>query len=109
MAIYEKYTGRSRESFTSLEDCRQNYKLTWNDNFNFAYDVIDELGTTKPDKLALLYISANDEEKRFTFRDMMLLSNKAANYLKSLGIKKGDRVLLILRRSYLFWVVLLGS
>ena len=41
MAIYEKYTGRSRESFTSLEDCRQNYKLTWNDNFNFAYDVVD--------------------------------------------------------------------
>lgn len=108
MTIYEKYIGRTRESFTSLEDCRENYKLTWNDDFNFAYDVIDELGKTKPDKLALLYISAEDEEKRFTFRDMMLQSNKAANYLKSLGIKKGDRVLLILRRSYLFWVVLLG-
>ena len=108
MAIYEKYVGASRDDFISLKDAQKNFELTYPDNFNFAYDVIDELGTVKPDKLALLYISANDEEKRFTFRDMMLLSNKAANYLKSLGIKKGDRVLLVLRRSYLFWVVLLG-
>ena len=108
MAIYEKYIGRTRESFTSLEDCHKNYKLTWNEDFNFAYDVIDELGKTKPDKNALLYIDSEGRDRYFTFKDMMLLSNKAANYLKSLGIKKGDRVLLILRRSYLFWVVLLG-
>ena len=108
MAIYEEYLGRHRDSFESYEDCCKNYKLTWKADFNFAYDVIDKLGTEKPDKLALLYVADDGSEKRFTFRDMMLWSNKAANCLKKLGIKKGDRVLLVLRRSYLFWIILLG-
>ena len=108
MAIYEEYLGRSRDSFESYEDCCKNYKLTWQADFNFAYDVIDKLAEEKPDKLALLYVADDGSEKRFTFRDMKLWSNKAANCLKKLGIKKGDRVLLVLRRSYLFWITLLG-
>ncbi|HOD02290.1 MAG TPA: AMP-binding protein, partial [Clostridiales bacterium] len=108
MAIYEKFTGRKRESFSSYEDVYNNYSLTWEDDFNFAYDVIDVLGTEKPDKLAMLWLSNEGEEKRFSFRDMMLLSNKAANFFTSEGIKKGDPVLLVLKRSYFFWVCLLG-
>ncbi len=108
MAIYEKFVGASRDDFTSLKDAQKNYKLTWNDDFNFAYDVIDVLGTEKPDKLAMIWVSNDGEEKRFTFRDMMLESNRAANYFKYLGVKKGDKVLLVLKRSYLFWFCILG-
>lgn len=108
MAIYERYIGCSRDDFKSLEDIQKNYKITYPENFNFAYDCIDVLGREKPDKLAMVWVSKDNEEKRFTFRDMSLYSNKAANYLSSLGIKKGDRVLVVLKRSYLFWFVMLG-
>ena len=73
------------------------------DRFNFAYDVVDEIGRTKPDKLALLHISKDKKERRFTFDDISRESNRTANYFRSLGIKKGDRVLLVLKRHYQFW------
>ena len=78
------------------------------EKFNFAYDVVDTLGTEKPDKLAMLHISENGEEHRFTFRDMKRESSRAANYFKSLGIKRGDRVMLVLKRHYQFWFSILG-
>ncbi|MBQ6728147.1 MAG: AMP-binding protein, partial [Clostridia bacterium] len=108
MTIYEKYVGRNRDDFKDYDDLVKNYKVSYPETFNFAYDVIDELGREKPDKLAMIWLSKNKEEKRFTFRDMMLWSNKAANYLKSLGINKGDKVLLVLKRSYYFWFTMLG-
>ncbi len=78
------------------------------DTFNFAFDVIDELGSTKPDKLAMLHISKDGTERRFTFGDMKKESARAANYFKSLGIRRGDRVMLILKRHYQFWFAVLG-
>ena len=109
MAIYEKFVGATRDDFLSLKDAQTNYALKYRDDFNFAYDVIDVLGTEKPDKLAMIWVSADkSEEKRFTFRDMMLYSNKAANYFKYMGIKKGDKVMLTLKRSYFFWYCILG-
>lgn len=108
MPIYEKFIGRSRDSFVSLKDCQENFKITYENNFNYAYDVVDVLGTEKPDKLALLYVSNKQEELRLTFGDMKRLSDKAANYFVSQGVKKGDPVLLILKRSYLFWVITLA-
>ena len=108
MPIYEKFIGRSRDSFVSLKDCQENFKITYENDFNYAYDVIDVLATEKPDKLALLYVSNEQEEMRFTFGDMKRLSDKAANYFVSQGMKKGDPVLLILKRSYLFWVITLA-
>ena len=76
--------------------------------FNFAFDVVDELGRTKPDKLAMLHIAEDGTERRFTFRDMKRESSRAANYFKSLGIKRGDRVMLVLRRRFQFWFAILG-
>ena len=109
MAIYEKFVGATRDDFLSLKDAQTNYTLKYRDDFNFAYDVIDVLGTEKPDKLAMVWLSADKSvEKRFTFRDMMLASNKAANYFKYMGIKKGDTVMLTLKRSYYFWFCILG-
>ncbi len=78
------------------------------EKFNFAFDVVDELGTRKPEKLAMLHVSENGEERRFTFSDMKKESSRAANYFKSLGIKRGDRVMLVLKRHYQFWFSVLG-
>ena len=78
------------------------------DRFNFAYDVVDEIGRTKPDKLALLHISKDKTERRFTFDDISRESNRTANYFRSLGIKKGDRVLLVLKRHYQFWFCMMA-
>jgi acetyl-CoA synthetase len=72
-------------------------------NFNFGFDVVDELGKTKPEKTAMMWVSNDGEEKKFTFSDMMKKSAQAANYFTSLGIGKGDKVMLILKRHYQFW------
>jgi acetyl-CoA synthetase len=78
------------------------------DKFNFAYDLVDALAEREPDKTAMMYISREGEETRFTFRDMKRNSARCANYFKALGIKKGDRVMLVLKRHYQFWFAILG-
>ena len=78
------------------------------DSFNFAFDVVDELGRTKPEKLAMLHLSKDKVERRITFSDMKKESARCANYFSSLGIRKGDKVLLILKRHYQFWYAMLG-
>ena len=78
------------------------------DKFNFAFDIVDELGKRKPDKLAMLHISEDGTERRFTFQDIKRESARAANYFTSLGIKRGDRVMLVLKRHYQFWFSILG-
>ena len=78
------------------------------ERFNFAFDVVDALGRRKPDKLAMLHISEDGTERRFSFKDMKKESARAANYFKSIGIKRGDRVMLVLKRHYQFWFAILG-
>ena len=108
MPIYVEYVGRDRDEFYTLEDLKKNYRVEYDESFNFAYDVVDRLGREKPDKLAMLWVGADGEEKYITFRDMSLRSNKVANYFKSLGISKGDAVMLVLRRSDLFWYCMMA-
>ena len=108
MAIYERFIGKSRDEYESYADLMQNYRVTYNDDFNFAYDVLDKLGTDKPDKVSLVWVGDDFEEKIITFSEMMRYSNKTANYFKSLGIQKGDFVLLVLKRSYLFWYCMMA-
>ena len=78
------------------------------ENFNFAFDLVDELANKNPEKLAMLHVSKDHTERRFTFKDMKRASAQCANYFKSLGIKRGDRVMLILKRHYQFWFAMLG-
>ena len=73
------------------------------DKFNFAYDIVDAMAEKCPDKTAMVYVDVNHNERRFTFKDIKKYSCQTANYFKSLGIKKGDRVMLILKRHYQFW------
>ena len=79
------------------------------EHFNFAFDIVDELGRTKPDKTAMVYLSGDKSyEHRFTFAEMAKESARCANYFKSLGIGRGDRVMLILKRHYQFWFAMLA-
>ena len=78
------------------------------ERFNFAFDIVDAIAKKNPDKTAMIHVDGKKTERRFTFRDMKRASNQCANYFKSLGIKKGDRVMLVLKRHYQFWFAILG-
>ncbi|MBQ6852278.1 MAG: AMP-binding protein [Oscillospiraceae bacterium] len=101
--IYHKFIDRTVENGLLT-------KISFKDqeNFNFAFDVVDGLGSTKPEKLAMLHLSEDGTERFFTFQDMKKESARAANYFKALGIKRGDRVMLVLKRHYQFWFAVLG-
>ena len=78
------------------------------DRFNFAFDCVDGIAAKYPDKLAMLHLDKDKNERRFTFEDMSRASSRAANYFKALGIRRGDRVMLVLKRHYQFWFAILG-
>lgn len=84
--------------------------ISFNDEekYNFAFDTIDAIADKYPDKLAMIHVSNDKTERRFTFKDLKRASAQCANYFKSLGIKKGDRVMLVLKRHYQFWFAILG-
>ena len=78
------------------------------DRYNFAFDTVDAIARKDPEKLAMVHVSNDMTERRFTFKDMKDASSQCANYFKSLGIKRGDRVMLVLKRHYQFWFAILG-
>ena len=78
------------------------------DTFNFGFDVVDAIAEKYPDKLAMLHVDRNHEERRFTYREIKRHSARVANYLKTLGIKKGDRVMVVLKRHYQFWFTMIA-
>jgi len=79
------------------------YRLKYPDNFNWAYDVVDDIADNDPDRLAMLWCDPTGAERRFTFGDIKKYSNKTANFLRSAGIEKGDIVMVVLKRNYEFW------
>ena len=85
-----------------------NYKLKCPDNFNFSYDVVDEIAKAEPDRRAILWCNPRGEEKVFTYGDLKYYSDKTANMLRSKGIGKGDMVMVILKRHYQFWFTILA-
>ncbi len=78
------------------------------DKFNFAFDIVDNIGRKSPDKRALVHLDKDKTERIFTYKDIKEHSSQAANYFKSLGIKKGDTVMLVMKRHYQFWFAILG-
>ena len=85
-----------------------NIDFTGADRYNFAFDTIDSIAKATPGKLAMIYVGDDFSEKRITFRQLERASNRCANYFTSIGIKKGDHVMLILKRHYQFWYAILG-
>ena len=104
--MYKRFITRSE--FNSYEDYKQNFKITVPENFNFAYDVVDVIAKETPERPALVWCNDKGDEKTINFKEMEQYSNKAANFFSSLGIKKGDKVMLILKRRYEFWYALLA-
>ena len=86
----------------------QNIKFMDENSYNFAFDTVDAIARRDPEKLAMVHIANDMTERRFTFKDIKDASSQAANYFKSLGIKRGDRVMLVLKRHYQFWFAILG-
>ena len=102
--VYKKFIDRVEdENGTPLSITFKNIE-----RFNFAYDILDEIAKKDPDKMAMLHIARDKTERRITFADVKKNSCRAANYFKSLGIKKGDKVMLVLGRHYQFWYAMLG-
>ena len=104
--MIERFLKQTR--FTSEEDYKQHLKFIIPENFNFAYDVIDAWAEETPDKLALLWTSERGEELRFTFKDLKEQTDRAAAYLQSLDIGHGDKVMLILKRHYQWWLSMIA-
>jgi acetyl-CoA synthetase len=98
--VYKKYIDTTEDDSGALQAI--SFKNT--ETFNFAFDIVDAIAEREPDKLAMLHIAKDKTERRFTFEDISRLSSRAANYFTSLGIKRGDRVMLVLRRSWQFWI-----
>lgn len=104
--MIERFLTQTR--FTSEEDFKQNLHFKVPEDFNFAYDVMDEWARIKPDKVALLWTSERGEEVKATFKDLKEQTDQAAAYLQSLGIGHDDKVMLILKRHYQWWLSMLA-
>ncbi|PMC10198.1 AMP-binding protein [Hoylesella timonensis] len=98
----------TQTSFTSEEDFKANLHFKVPENFNFAYDVMDVWAEERPNKLALLWTNEQGAELRFTFQDLKEQTDQTAAYFQSLGIGHGDKVMLILKRHYQWWLAMLG-
>ncbi len=93
-----------RIDFDSYEDFKENYTVNVPEDFNFGFDIVDAWAEQDKDKIALVWCNDDGEEKKLTFSDIKRLSNQAANFFKSIGIKKGSVVMLILRRRWEYWI-----
>ncbi len=98
----------SRIEFDSYEDFKANYKVNVPEGFNFAYDVVDDWAKQDSEKPALLYCNDDGARKLYTFNDLKLLSNKAANFFKAHGVSKGDKVMLMLKQRAEAWICILA-
>jgi acetyl-CoA synthetase len=93
-----------RIDFTSYEDFLANFRIDVPEDFNFAYDVVDEWARVEPDKKALVWCDDADDERVLTFADISRLSNRFANALWDIGLRKGDVVLVVLRQRWEYWI-----
>ncbi|MBE6633662.1 MAG: cupin domain-containing protein, partial [Ruminococcaceae bacterium] len=100
------------ERFITVTENANGYpeKITFQneESFNFGFDVVDAIAKKDPEKTAMIHVDKNKVERRFTFNDVKRKSAQCANYFKAMGIKKGDRVMLVLKRHYEFWFAIIG-
>ena len=98
----------SKVDFNSYEDFIENFRIIVPRNFNFGYDVVDEAAAANPDKIALVWCDDKGGNKVFTFGQLKHFSDKTANFFSSLGIRRGDPVMLVLKRRFEFWFCILA-
>ena len=100
MPIINKYC---KTEYSSYEDFFKNFKVDMPENFHFGYDIVDELAKTKPDKTSIVWCNDDGDDKVISFAELKRMSDKMANVLKSLGVKKGDSVMVMLKSRYEYW------
>ncbi len=106
MNLISKFINKT--DFTSYDDFSKNAVLSVEQNFNFAYDVVDEYARLCPQKRAIVWCNSKGEEKIFTFKDVSQISNQIVNYFLSLGLKKGDYVMTMLNRRWEYWMTVIA-
>lgn len=106
MQLYKEYL--EQDEFGSYEDFLKNFRIVAPPHFNFAYDVVDRLAAETPEAMALRWCNPQGEQEDFTFARISRLSMQAANLFTSLGIQKGDTVMLVLKRHHQFWPAIIG-
>ena len=106
MTLYQRFL--RKPEFGSYEDFLHNFRINVPENFNFAYDVLDVIAEEEPEKRALQWAHMDGRERAFTFAEISRLSKQAANLFVRLGIQKGDKVMLVLRRHYTFWIAIMA-
>ncbi len=104
--MFEKYLKKSE--FESLEDFQNNFEIIVPEQFNFAYDVVDEYARVSPTKRAICWVNDKGLHRDFSFTDLKKASDDTASFLQSLGIGRGDKVMMILKRRYEFWFTILA-
>ena len=103
----EFYKNFCKEGFDD-KGILNHFEFAHDDNFNFSYDVIDEIAKREPNRRALVWCNVEGDERQFTYGELSQYSNKAANLLLSQGVEKGDKVMIILKRHYQFWFIILA-
>ena len=104
--MIEKFVPQTQ--FSSYEDFMHNFKVSVPDDFNFAYDVVDAWAETEPDREAILWTNERGDVRHFNYAELKRYSDSAASYFLSLGIKRGDSVMFILRRRIEWWITMLA-
>ena len=104
--MLEKYLKQTE--FTGFEDFKANYKLIVPEQFNFGYDVVDVWAAREPNKKALLWTNDKGDCREFTFAEIKKYTDQTASYFQTLGLKKGDIVMAILKRRYEFWFTIIA-
>jgi acetyl-CoA synthetase len=104
--LLERYLDRLE--YSSYQDFRDHFRIRVPDSFNFAYDVVDEYARLDPGRIALVWCDEQGASATFTFAQLKEASDRTANLLRSLGIGRGDPVMLILKRRYEYWFCLLA-
>ena len=102
--LCQKFIQTEEDEFGAL----RNTTFSGAEEYNFAFDTVDAIARRSPDKLAMVHVANDMTERKFTFKDIKDASSQSANYFKSLGIRRGDRVMLVLKRHYQFWFAILG-
>ena len=102
--LCEKFVKSTLDDHGALQSLRFEHT----DTFNFGFDVVDAIADRYPDKLAMIHLDSKKVERRFTFKDIKRASNQCVNYFRSLGIGRGDRVMLVLKRHYQFWFAMVA-
>ncbi|MFW5753799.1 MAG: AMP-binding protein, partial [Marinilabiliaceae bacterium] len=106
MQLYKNYLAQSE--FESLEDFRENFRINIPDNFNFAYDVVDEYARREPEKIAIVWVNDEGKHRDITYQELKEETDATASYFQSINIGRGDKVMLVLKRRYEFWYACLA-